>query len=354
MARIAQVWAIILALLAVLVLITSLATSDWMVACMDSSSILQMMKAGGMGTLPASVQAMFTGKLCFKTGLFKFAYSILTIDAGVALPISSMDSFVRITIGLLFFSMLLIIVGVIFIIMSSCSDSMSHRRKAAARTYNGIGAVVLTFGAIFLLGGALAYTVPQSKVIHNPIMWSAQLGNTVSKVFSKSLSSGMGGASLFGGAGDSNLNSEFSSLLGGSSSTNPLKDLENLGSKIAGDSNLNAEFSNLLGGSSSTNPLGDLEKLGSKIIPSSMPNLEDLLGHGRKKRQAPGSSSSNQVEAATRLLSGIDPMFGYSFYLAWAAAGLAFLAAILSALAWCCVAAEYPGALPLDSHIGRV
>uniref|UniRef100_H2YVH6 Uncharacterized protein n=1 Tax=Ciona savignyi TaxID=51511 RepID=H2YVH6_CIOSA len=307
------------------------------------------MGAAGASSLPDSYQSMFTGAICFKTGLFKFSYSILSVEAALALPMSSMDSFVRVTIGLLFFSMLLIIVGVIFIIMSSCSDSMSHRRKAAARTYNVIGAVVLTFGAIFLLGGALAYTVPQSKVVHNPIMWTAQLGTTFSKVFSNGMS--------------------------GSGSMNPF------GPSGTGGSNPYAGFGSSPGGSSSNNPLAGLENLGSNIDPSSMPNLEDIMGQGRKKRQAPGSSSDPMPELANltpvedsspretmhesspgaggmqdamKYLSSIDPVFGYSFYLAWVAFVLAFLAAILGVLAWCRVASEYPDSIPLDGNIGKV
>uniref|UniRef100_H2YVH7 Uncharacterized protein n=1 Tax=Ciona savignyi TaxID=51511 RepID=H2YVH7_CIOSA len=167
----------------------------------------------------------------------------------------------------------------------------------------------------------------------------------------------------------------FSNGMSGSGSMNPF------GPSGTGGSNPYAGFGSSPGGSSSNNPLAGLENLGSNIDPSSMPNLEDIMGQGRKKRQAPGSSSDPMPELANltpvedsspretmhesspgaggmqdamKYLSSIDPVFGYSFYLAWVAFVLAFLAAILGVLAWCRVASEYPDSIPLDGNIGKV
>uniref|UniRef100_H2YGT7 Uncharacterized protein n=1 Tax=Ciona savignyi TaxID=51511 RepID=H2YGT7_CIOSA len=124
---------------------------------MDANALLQILNATGVGSLPSSVQSAFTGKICFNTGLLKLSYSMLTIKASIALPINSENSFVRTTIGLLILALILLIIGVIFGLLTAYCASLSSRHKSTARTLNGVGTVILFLGAIFVLGGALAY-----------------------------------------------------------------------------------------------------------------------------------------------------------------------------------------------------
>ena len=114
----------------------------------------------------------------------------------------------------------------------------------------------------------LTYTIPQAQTVHNPIRFFSEIGTVSQKIFSQMLS---------GSTAPSNV---------------------------------------------------DLSSYGIQ---------------GRKKRDAlypqePGSlglspdSMQDLQSKAKEMLQGVDPMFGYSFYLAWVAVVMAFIAGILAKL----------------------
>uniref|UniRef100_F6W5V6 Uncharacterized protein n=2 Tax=Ciona intestinalis TaxID=7719 RepID=F6W5V6_CIOIN len=319
MSRCLQISSIVLALAAMIFVIVSFVTTSWMTACMDAKHILAM--AAAIVQIPDSAKAMFNGKICFDTGLFKVSYSFMNMHSAVDLPANSMDAFLKITIGLFSFSLLLLLVGGILIILAVCSVSMSSQRKAIARMYNGIGAVVLFFGAIFILAGALAYTVPQSRLVHQPLPWMAQLGKTFQNIMAGGLQN-MPGSSSFSGLNN----------LGGHDGSLPsIPDLSHLGGNSESSSSLPPGFGNL----------GNLDS-------SSLQHLGDMMGTGRKKRQISGMDST----MLQNLLGSIDPMFGYSLYLSYVAFIFALLSAIFAAVASRRGGGEYPDTVPLDTNFG--
>ncbi|XP_078481576.1 uncharacterized protein LOC144742413 [Ciona intestinalis] len=184
MSRCLQISTIVVSFLAMICIIVSLATNCWMTACMDAASMMQ--SAGGAAELPPSITKMMGGDICINTGLLQISFSFMQLQSAVGLPVNSMDSFVKVTIGLLAFSLLVLLFGAVLVGLSVCSVSMSSRRKVIARLYNGIGAIALFIAAIFILAGALAYTVPQSKLVHQPLPWLAQLGQTFTKMMPES------------------------------------------------------------------------------------------------------------------------------------------------------------------------
>nr|XP_002131840.1 uncharacterized protein LOC100185420 isoform X2 [Ciona intestinalis] len=201
MSRCLQVSTIVVSFLAMICIIVSLATNCWMTACMDTTSMMQ--SAGGAAELPPSITKMMNGDICFTTGLFQISFSFMQLHSAVGLPVNSMDSFVKVTIGLLAFSLLVLLFGAVLVGLSVCSVSMSSRRKVLARLYNGIGAIALFIAAIFILAGALAYTVPQSQLVHQPLPWMAQLGKTFTKIMPGSLFPAGGSIPSMGSDGSS-------------------------------------------------------------------------------------------------------------------------------------------------------
>ncbi|XP_078481554.1 uncharacterized protein LOC100185420 [Ciona intestinalis] len=340
MSRCLQISSIVLALTAMIFVIVSFVTTSWMTACMDTKHILAI--ASATVQIPDYAKAMFNGKICFDTGLFKVSYSFMNMHSAIDLPANSMDSFLKITIGLFSFSLLLLLVGGILIILAVCSVSMSSQRKAIARMYNGIGAVVLFFGAIFILAGALAYTVPQSQLVHQPLPWMAQLGKTFQNIMAGGFQN-MPGASSSSFSGLNNLGG----LDGGVPS---IPDLSNLGGNGGSSSSSLPDLGNLGGnGGSSSSSLPDLGNLGN-LDSSSLQHLGDMMGTGRKKRQTSGMDST----MLQNLLGSIDPMFGYSLYLSYVAFIFALLSAIVAAIASRRGGGEYPDTVPLDSNFGKI
>ncbi|CAK8697594.1 unnamed protein product [Clavelina lepadiformis] len=157
------------------------------------------------------------------------------------------------------------------IFVAKCAFSQSessYNNKSTAKASHKIGRVAISLGASLLLAGMLTYTIPQAQTVHNPIRFFSEIGTVSQKIFSQMLS--------------------------------------------------------------------------GSIAPSNV-DLSSYGIQGRKKRDAlypqePGSLGSSPdikqdlQSKAEEMLQGVDPMFGYSFYLAWVAVVMAFIAGILAKL----------------------
>nr|XP_026696607.1 uncharacterized protein LOC100185420 isoform X3 [Ciona intestinalis] len=394
MSRCLQISSIVLALAAMIFVIVSFVTTSWMTACMDAKHILAM--AAAIVQIPDSAKAMFNGKICFDTGLFKVSYSFMNMHSAVDLPANSMDAFLKITIGLFSFSLLLLLVGGILIILAVCSVSMSSQRKAIARMYNGIGAVVLFFGAIFILAGALAYTVPQSQLVHQPLPWMAQLGKTFTKIMPGSLfpaggsipSMGSDGSSFpgfntdgtgFGGDGTNNFdplslpglggngtnNFDPSSLPGFNAGTNGDNPSSLPGPNNDGTNNFDpSSLPSFVGGGTNGFDPSSLPDLGSNVPhEDSSSVLSESVSPNENSRGSSivpgfgvldGNATSSMTQSLMQTFGHMDPVFGYSMYFSYVAFIFTVLAAIMAAVVSCRGSVEYPDTVPLDSNIGRI
>nr|XP_026696608.1 uncharacterized protein LOC100185420 isoform X4 [Ciona intestinalis] len=378
MSRCLQISSIVLALAAMIFVIVSFVTTSWMTACMDAKHILAM--AAAIVQIPDSAKAMFNGKICFDTGLFKVSYSFMNMHSAVDLPANSMDAFLKITIGLFSFSLLLLLVGGILIILAVCSVSMSSQRKAIARMYNGIGAVVLFFGAIFILAGALAYTVPQSQLVHQPLPWMAQLGKTFTKIMPGSLfpaggsipSMGSDGSSFpgfntdgtgLGGNGTNNF--DPSSLPGFNAGTNGDNPSSLPGPNNDGTNNFDpSSLPSFVGGGTNGFDPSSLPDLGSNVPhEDSSSVLSESVSPNENSRGSSivpgfgvldGNATSSMTQSLMQTFGHMDPVFGYSMYFSYVAFIFTVLAAIMAAVVSCRGSVEYPDTVPLDSNIGRI
>ncbi|CAK8697593.1 unnamed protein product [Clavelina lepadiformis] len=219
----------------------------------------------------SSAKALFQGRtFCYQLGLFKLGFDVPSLMSySFPMDIGSVDFFITATSGLLIIGVICMLIGMIYVAKSAFIQCESVYNKSSARKSHQIGRIVIAVGASLLLSGMLTYTINQARTVHNPIRFFSEIETVSQKIFSQMLS---------GSTAPSNV------------------DLSSYG--IQGRKKRDALYSQEPG------------SLG--LSPDSMQDLQSK---------------------AKEMLQGVDPVFGYSFYLAWFAVVMALIAVISGQLA---------------------
>ncbi|CAK8697591.1 uncharacterized protein LOC143461397 [Clavelina lepadiformis] len=279
MSRVLQVATIVSVFVAITLTISALATSSWMKVCMKFSKIYETIDfllrsgkmsssvQGGLSTVSTASTLLQEKHLYFQIGLFSWGIDMPSLMSySFPVDIGSTGKFIKTTAGFLIAGVICLVVGKIVVVRSVLIESKIMHSKSSSRKNHKISHVVITIGATFLLIGMLTYTIAQAKTVHNPLRFFSEIGAASQQIYSRLL---------------------------------------------------------------------------SKSSAPYYANLGEYGIHGRKKHHAlyplePGSlglssDSLQDLESQVKnILQNVNPVFGYSFYLAWVAVVMALIAVILA------------------------
>ncbi|XP_039265419.2 uncharacterized protein LOC120341055 [Styela clava] len=184
-----------------IMLIVAISSASWMVACMKYDNIFKAMK--GFSSEPMTeeqkdqfdlgVQMLKGTDFCVHHGLLKLtmaAGNIMNVNMGI--DITSMPRSTMFGAFILVVALVLGVIGGIILIVAIGGEQGSYdgKSKVAQRTRSGL--IVLTVAGICTVIGMAAYTGGTAQAVHNPLLFMASMGQSLSSVFQQQLPMGRG------------------------------------------------------------------------------------------------------------------------------------------------------------------
>lgn len=271
--------AIVFGCIAILSGIAALATANWIKACVPFDDILNGVEGLSAGQPNAQLdqldqyRSLLSGKsLCYNTGLFGMSVEFMSFHMGLAL--SHSVPAIKIASGLVIGGLILVGVAVMVLIGSACSRTMSAHKQVQVKAYCRIAVAIMACGTLLYGAGMLTYTVEQStSVIHNSTGYLVQMGSALQNSFQGVMGNeGMGGSS----------------------------------------SNMMTGFPNFNGGAG---------KRKRQVLPDQEQQIPMKSEH-----HVDSELTADEIQKKARaMFANMDPVFGYSYYVAWLGFVFSFL-----------------------------